>query len=607
MIEQGGEGRTRSLLFGIADKLSGRFAVVLALALLPLGIVSLTQTSHLQAEIQGRTEAALLGETLRAAAGEIGLIRNVQGVVAAMAVAPEVVENPASCVEFMRQTAAQVPTATLVAFVPTSGKMTCSSTGQSYDFSDNPIFAKVMAAKAPHFVVNRAGPVSGTSVLGVSHPVFGPAGDLRGIVTVSLPHSGFAQLDSNIAVVLPEGRTQPVFWTFDRSGEILTASGGLDDVQLQRPSTRPLVEFAGQPGGVFQDTSNSGVRRTYAVVPIVSDQLYLMSSWEMTDASVLNQYGLTQYLPPIIMWIVGLIVAGVAAERLVTRHIRVLNKSILRFANGDRRLQEVDLRAAPVELRELGDAFVGMTESITLGEAQLEDSIHQKEVLLREVHHRVKNNLQLIVSVMNMQMRKAIAPEAKLLLKGLQERVMSLATIHRGLYQTTGLVDVRADELFKDIVRQIINLSSGMDRKIELRTDVDDLHLIPDQAVPLSLLLTEAMTNAMKYVGTSDGRPARIEVRLKREGDRFARMEVNNSLRSGAEAAGKTVGNRDFTSASTGLGAQLMMAFAQQIGGKLEQTTEGDEYRLSVVFKISPLNEGENRREPAETEDIQNA
>ena len=585
-------------------KLGFRFALVLAAALLPLGIVSLFQTRDLETQAQGRTETALLGETLRAASVEVGTIRTVQGVVATLAQAvPTVIDDGPACEKLMRDTAALIPTATLVAYVPMSGLMTCSSVGNPFDFSDNPKFAAARDARAPNFMVHRNGPVSETSVLVVSHPVFAADGAYLGLTSVSLAHSALSSLDQSIDEPAVALGSLLSFWTFDTGGEVLSSNNGLDGIENRLPSSHQLIDFVGQPARVFQDLSGAGFDRTYAVVPLVEGELYLMSSWEIEPSSLLRPYGITPYLPPVVMWVAGLIVAAWAAEYLVSRHVRALNGSIRRFAQGDRRLQELDLRKAPVELQQVGDAYLRMTESIMLGEAQLEDSVHQKEVLLREVHHRVKNNLQLIASIMNMQMRKAVAPEAKSLLKGLQDRVMSLATIHRELYQTSGLVDVRADELFTQIVRQIVNLATGPDKRFDLKLDVDELRLTPDQAVPLTLMLTEAMTNAIKYAGSPPNGAARIEVRLKRKDGKNAILEVFNTVAASGPAS-------DVTSPeavridSDGLGRQLLTAFAQQVGGTLHHGAEDNSYRISLEFEITELEHAEQRR-AADTDEEQ--
>jgi two-component sensor histidine kinase len=238
-------------------------------------------------------------------------------------------------------------------------------------------------------------------------------------------------------------------------------------------------------------------------------------------------------------------------------------------------------------LRDVGEAYERMTESVIHDEAELEDMVHQKEVLLREVHHRVKNNLQLISSIINMQIRKAQSAEAKSLMKGLQDRVMSLATIHRELYQTTGLTDIRADELLQSIVRQIVKMAAPPGRPFEVEARFDDIRLTPDQAVPLSLLVTEALANAMKYSVAPVGELPMLCVELTRGEDGMASMHVLNS--AAAEGGASVSGG------GTGLGDQLIRAFVQQLGGTLERGVADGLYRLSVSFPLSPLTDGEER------------
>jgi two-component sensor histidine kinase len=272
-----------------------------------------------------------------------------------------------------------------------------------------------------------------------------------------------------------------------------------------------------------------------------------------------------------------------AAERLVTRHIRVLRDSITSFAHGARQVGELDMTGAATEIRDVANAYLKMTDTILHDEAELEDIAYQREVLLREVHHRVKNNLQLIASIMNMQMRQARNPEARALLKSLQDRVMSLATVHRELYQTSGLTSVRADELLAQIVRQTLGIASGPERRFDVVTSFDELRLTPDQAVPLSLLLTEALTNAIKYSHGENGNPPWIEITLKRDNASGAVLEITNSISASAAPAPAVEG--------TGLGADLLAAFAMQLGGRCGTEVTKVRYRLWVSFEVLRLAE----------------
>jgi two-component system, sensor histidine kinase PdtaS len=583
--DQGGPARN----YSVFQRLGVRLAVLMAAALLPLGILAYLQTSNLSIEAQARSEEALMGETLRAASGEIGAIRTAQGLVAGLApVMPELIQNTPDCIAKLRIAAATAPAVRLLSFVPVDGKMVCASTGTSYDYAAIPLFQQVIKNHEPAFVVNRAGPVTGQSVLGILHPVFDASGAYLGYVGAWLPHDELVVLKDDV----PRHKdVDPTFWTFDSEGEILTSSIGLDEVRKRIPAHITLKSLIGTEGGSFDSFSSDGQARTYALLPIVKDQLYLMSSFATADSSLFASLGVRPIWFPLLLWIAGLGMSVLAAELLVVRHIRVLNQSMSAFAMGQRSRPQVALSTAPMELNEMADAYSQMTDSIMRDEAKLEDVIHQKEVLLREVHHRVKNNLQLIASIMSMQIRQARAPESKMLLKGLQDRVMSLATIHHGLYQTSGLSDIRADELLAEIVQRIVSIASGPGNQHSVVTDFDDIHLTPDQAVPLSLLLTEAMTNAMKYAGRAGGGPAQLRITFKRIGDGQVQLVVLNSIDPGEQA-------EETTANSTGLGAQLLAAFAMQIGGQLEKGRISDQYRLSVIFTKSALSEAESRRQP---------
>ena len=577
------------------SRLSIRFAIILGLALLPTGFIAFVQTKALENEVQARSEIALMGATLQSALPETGLIQKVRGIVGSLAAAvPYVVNDPQACDALMKRVQVEEPSASLVAFIPLNGIMTCSTSDKDFDFSDLPVLWKLLKAQEPAFAVNPEGPVSGTSVLKILHPVFDKAGTYLGFTSVSLPHNVLKELRFGAFVNQDEFTSAVLFWTFDGDGTVLTSNIELGAVTGKLPADRPLKDYVGNESSVFAARSASGSPMTYAVVPIVRGDLYLMSSF-LTHRETIGE-AVYPYLPTFLMWIAGLIGAGLAAEFLVTRHVRTLHCAIVGFARGDRRLLVLDVRTAPLELSELASAYSAMTESITRSEAELEDIVHQKEVLLREVHHRVKNNLQLISSIINIQIRSTRSDEARGLLKNLQERIMSLATVHRGLYQTSGLADVRARELIPDIVGQILSMSSGPEKPFITQNDIDDLRLVPDQAVPLSLLLAEALSNAIKHSGATRDHPGRLSVRLKWSGDGDALFEVTNSTRPRDGAA---TGLREI-----GIGSQLITAFVQQLGGDHEAGEVDGEYFLRVKFEVAPLSMAENRQELPGLDDL---
>ncbi len=570
-------------------RLGFRSTFVIAMVLLPLAVVTGLQSDAILREARARSEAALAGATLRAAAPEIAMIQQGRGAAQALAASvPYVVGDTEACMQLMRSFVIEAgETVSFAGYIPADGLMVCGSIGRPHRFG-GPAREALLEDPRPAVTVNARGEISGQSVMIFSHPVFDAAGDVTGFVSVSIPHSTLRSGDA------PEGSAASplALITFDEEGDVLTASIAADEAATALPAGRPLEELARDRAITFTGPALSGERRTFSVVPLAEGELFALGTWPAATASFLSTGAtVSPYLLPFLMWTGSLIAAIVAIERLVARHIRRLRRSITAFAGGDRLVGDLDFATAPTEIREAAEAFEQMTETILHDEAELEDMVHQKEVLLREVHHRVKNNLQLIASIMNMQIRQTRSPEAKFMIQRLQERVMSLATVHRGLYQTSGLTDVRADELLPDIVRQIVSMASGPGRRFEVSTEVEDIRLTPDQAVPLSLLLTEALTNAIKYAAAPDtGRP-KLEVALKRvAGDRTARLDVINSAAPGGAQL-------EEPQDGTGLGVELVSAFTLQLGGHLEREREGGVYRLSLIFNVEPLAVAEHRNQ----------
>lgn len=563
------------------DKLGFQLAFVLAVVLLPLAVISLSKSLSLVNEVQARSEAALLGETMQAASSELRVIHEARGAAEALAgVIGAVMNDEAVCSGVMAQFARLHPQYSLAAYIPSDGVMRCASTGAPFDFSENPIFKDLISDKLPGFTVNRHGPISGSSVLRITYPVTDPDGQGAGLISLSLPH------DELFIPGADEAATAGLsLYTFDRDGEVLTSSVGLDNLG-DLPRDHTLATLGGSGPRAFTARSASDIQRVYSVVPLVPGEFYALGTRAAPYSATLGRtLASVPVLLPALMWLASLIAAWLAVERLVTRNVRKLSRSITSFAGGNRVVGDIDLGQAPLEIREMAQAYGVMTATILRDEAELEDTIHQKEVLLREVHHRVKNNLQLIASIMNMQVRRVPSSEARQVLVALRDRVMSLATIHRELFETVGRADIHADELLSSIVRQIAGASTGPGHRFDATTRFDDIRMTPDQAVPLGLLVAEALSNAMTHANVADEEGVNIRIELRRDGKAGAVLDIVNSCEIVSDA----------TPLRAGLGTQLIVAFAQQLGGKAERTRSNGEYRLRVAFDLRPLAEAESR------------
>jgi two-component sensor histidine kinase len=280
---------------------------------------------------------------------------------------------------------------------------------------------------------------------------------------------------------------------------------------------------------------------------------------------------------PVLMWVASLAVAFLAVDSLLLRPLARLSRSMRRFRADDDSGHFIPRPGAAAEIRDIADTYNRMVDRILADRQAMQATVREKDLLLREVHHRVKNNLQLIGSLISMQLRGVTAPETRRILARVQDRVMSLSTIHKLLYAGPQIDAVRADDLLREIVEGVMGLGLSRGLPVETRIDLQPVTLDADQAVPLSLLATEAMTNAVKHLGAPADGPARLRVALAEAPAGEVAFEISNTCVP-AEAGACT--DSDMPT----LGARLIAAFASQLGGALDISEGEDRYRLVLRF-----------------------
>jgi two-component sensor histidine kinase len=561
-----------------------RLAALLSLAILPIGLISLVQTLHVSREAERSAEIALLGRTASAAAGERALLQGALGTADALGPAVlEVIDDPAACAEIMASFLVHSAVYQGAAFVPMDGISSCTSGGPErgpVDMRGSRAYQKFISQPQTMITSLSRGSLSGRPVVVVMQPLYQDR-DLLGYVVVSLSS---ALLQSTHSAGF--GTEGAGILTFNHKGEPLTSDGrpetAVDDLLPRGVTLSSLIELN---DSTFVEWSNTGERRVFAVVPVVPGLVYALGSWtpQLAGLDRLNMSQFTAIIFPIALWLVSLAVAYFAVYRLVLRHIRVLRGQMRRFAIGNRDTPPPVLTDAPAEIADVSQTFHNMARILIRDEEAMEEAVAEKTVLLKEVHHRVKNNLQLIASIINMQSRMIEDNDAKRVLRSVQDRVAALATIYRNLYQAEHLDAVEADRLIGDIINQMVNAAVEVSSGLRVKTDLEPVTLQPDQAVPLTLLATEAFTNALKYAGTRPGEDHPwVRVSLTHPAKHQAVLEIANS--TGERLDGSAIPD------GTGLGGQLIGAFATQLEGEAELTQDDHVFTLRLPFKVERLN-----------------
>ena len=220
---------------------------------------------------------------------------------------------------------------------------------------------------------------------------------------------------------------------------------------------------------------------------------------------------------PLLMWAAAATIAWFVVDRLLIAPLRAFRSSIAAYSPGD----EPDVafyRALPAqELRDLGDTFRALSRTVAIHEAGLAEGLIRQTKLTREVHHRVKNNLQVISSLINFHARSARSSEASQAYSSIQRRVDALAVVHR--YHFAEMEENRGVSMRSVCGELASNLraTAPEQTQIGIALEVDPLYVTQDVAVPVAFLITELVELAMTCDASAQ---FRITLRTAPEPDR---------------------------------------------------------------------------------------
>jgi PAS domain S-box-containing protein len=226
-------------------------------------------------------------------------------------------------------------------------------------------------------------------------------------------------------------------------------------------------------------------------------------------------------------------------------------------------------------------AVIGIVRDITnrrQAEEQVQASLNEKEVLLKEIHHRVKNNLQVISGLLTLQAAQINDERLQRIIKNSQSRIWTMALIHQTLYQSGNLAAIVMDEYIRSLAGNLLSSHAQVAMPPTVRFDLQPLQLSVDKAIPLALIINELVTNAMKHA-FPNGRLGEIRIALneRRDTSRLVHTDTGHSLTYELTVADDGVGlPAGFDPESQkSLGLQLVSMLTKQLGGSLAIESKG--------------------------------
>jgi PAS domain S-box-containing protein len=251
---------------------------------------------------------------------------------------------------------------------------------------------------------------------------------------------------------------------------------------------------------------------------------------------------------------------------------------IIRRKEGDDRV--VEGNAAPIK-DETGNVTAGIVIFTDITDRKMADdkiaaSLREKEILLKEIHHRVKNNLQIIASLLKLQSRYSFDEKLNTVFQECQERIRAMANVHSLLYRSKDLTRINFGDCIRETTAELLRSYQKGPVKISLDIHADEVMLSIDEAIPCSLIINELVTNALKYAFTETGHgEIRIELAETEQGIRL--LVKDNGVGFPPEL--------NFRETKT-LGLQLVNMLVKQLDGTIEQSVEsGTKYAILFVQK----------------------
>jgi PAS domain S-box-containing protein len=250
-----------------------------------------------------------------------------------------------------------------------------------------------------------------------------------------------------------------------------------------------------------------------------------------------------------------------------------------RRANGEDFWVEVSLTAIPIQDHQIiHTAWRDITDR-KKAEAEIRASLEEKVLLLREIHHRVNNNLQIIISLINLQMRQTHDPEVKRIVSETQNRVRAMSLVHEKLYRSESLSRIDFADYTHFLATQLFSFYGTDTRRVRLDMAMGKIMVDITTAVPLGLLMNELISNALRHA-FPNGREGAISIRGGYEGDLIMLVVHDNGIGIPEDFDWKN---------TTSLGMRLVTSLIDQVDGTIAlDRNQGTTFTVTVKREPAP-------------------
>jgi two-component sensor histidine kinase len=541
-----------------------RLQAIITLALLPVVLVSLFQgVARARLDI-ANVHDRLIQSARTVSTGDQNLLASAEQILRAVGSLTDVRGMSGNCDGVLADTLIGVRYFSNLVRVDARGQVVCSAMAlaKGLNVADYPVFRA--APKTPAMTVSNemTSKVTGQRVIEAMLALTKADGSFDGAVGITLDAHWMDYMMR--AATLPKGAVVAVY---DRDGRVIASNNADVGGAIARSAFR-----RGEPGSIASAVDSKGETWRYGNAALIGDTVFVafaMGENRLFGPTYLH-VGL-DFALPILMIGFAWFAIWLATDRQITHWINYLRRVAAAYRSGHYAIRP-DLADAPVEFKLLGDAMSEMAGGIEDRDRRLRESVEMKTTLIKEIHHRVKNNLQIVMSLLSLQANQVHDPGARDALIQAQTRINALALVHRILNELEDQSTLDIRQLLEELCHQI---AGGMsNERVRVEVDVPSRVVAGSVAVALALFTVEALTNIFKhaYPGTAEGV---IRVTMENATGGKLRLAIaDDGVGFAMDEADKSVGSR------------LIKTFGQQLGGI--SSIHSDPGRGTVVDLVFP-------------------
>lgn len=550
-------------------RLRRRLSVLVAIALVPSLLLTAYNAVRWRIFLEQEARATALSEARVTSTQFAQIIDNGRQLLAAMTKLPLNTDNEAECGSYLRSVISGVATFHDAAIVGTDGKLICATAATVLDAADRTYFSQALNASELRVGSAIQGSPTGSTSIRLSMPYKDADGTLKGVIVLVGDPEKFAE------------RFQAYQWRPDHRLILMDGHGSLvltlpEDDSEQAAEIAKLIfsaiSYAKSDAAIIKDPIGRYLTVGVAGPGSASDNLYTAVALDrdsaLADASIVNVRGIAFDFGLIIIAVIGV---WLAAYLMIDRPVRAIIRSAHKWESGDK-------KAAFPKFR-FSDEFGQLSAALTRMSVRIDELLKQKDLLLRELQHRVMNSLALLSSLLEMQRRSTKSAVAKENLANARDRIVAMGTVYRHLYQTNTLEFVEFSEFLRTICDTSASAYVGTKRSIDV--DAEPLELPGPHAISLGMLTHELITNALKHA-YSDSESGSINVTLKHK--KRSGIDLSVSDRGRGLPPDFKIDRK-----SSSLGMKMIASTVRQFGGTLEinRLTPGTEFLIHLPADIA--------------------